>query len=98
MEIKELVGQGVNQLDELKNSELSFHNANLPVEILLPQRIRLLREHHGLSQQAVSELLSVSRSAYAYYEKGKYHMRLVDIIRLSRLYGVSVDFLLGLKV
>jgi len=82
-------------MDEIKNSSLSFHNANLSVKILLPQRIRLLREYHGLSQQTVSDLLSVSRSAYAYYEKGKNHMRLVDIIRLAKLYGVSTDYLLG---
>jgi len=82
-------------MDELNNSSLSFHNANLPIKILLPQRIRLLREYHGMSQQAVSELLSVSRSAYAYYEKGKYNMRPIDMIRLARLYGVSTDYLLG---
>lgn len=84
-------------MDELKNSVVSFHKASLPVNILVPQRIRLLREHHSLSQETVSDLLSVSRPAYAFYEKGKYNMRLVDLVRLARLYGVTTDYLLGIN-
>lgn len=84
-------------MDELKNSIISFHDANLPINILLPQRLKLLREHHELSQQTVSDLLSVSRSAYAYYENGKNDMRLSDLVRVARLFGVSTDYLLGIE-
>ena len=84
-------------MDELKNSAVSFYNAKLPVALLFSKRIRQLREYHELSQQTVSELLSVSRAAYGYYENGKNNIRLDDLIRLARLYGVSTDYLWGLS-
>ena len=60
------------------------------------QRLKEARIRKGLSQRALSDLIHVSRQAYSLYEKGFRHPGWDTMIALSRILGVSVDYLLGL--
>lgn len=58
------------------------------------KRIRELREKHGLTQDALAEILSVGPNVVGCYERGEYGPSKEVMIRLSRYFGVSSDYLL----
>lgn len=60
------------------------------------QRIRNLREDRDLKQRQVAEYLCCSQQVYSNYELGQRDVPTEVLIKLSNLYGVSVDYLLGL--
>ena len=49
----------------------------------------------GMLQQEVAEAVGVDRSAVAHWESGKAMPRAEKLITLARLYGCSVEQLLG---
>ena len=60
------------------------------------QRIRDLREDRDLKQREVAEYLSCSQRVYSNYELGQRDIPTDVLIKLSQLYNVSTDYLLGL--
>lgn len=60
------------------------------------RRIRDLREDRDLKQRQVAQYLNCSQQVYSNYELGQRDIPTDVLIRLSVLYGVSVDYLLGL--
>lgn len=61
---------------------------------MLGTRIAMLRHAHGMNQQALAKELGVSASAVGMYEQGRREPPAAVIVRLSRLFSVSCDFLL----
>ncbi len=59
-------------------------------------RIRDLREDRDLKQREVAAFLNCSQQVYSNYELGQRDVPSETLIRLSRLYNVSVDYILGL--
>ena len=59
------------------------------------QRIRDLREDHDLTQRKLAEMIGMSQTGYSKYETGENDIPTGILIRLSRLYDVSIDYLLG---
>lgn len=64
---------------------------------MLYTRIRMLREHIGLSQSALAQALGIHRATYARYEKGERDIPLDAAIRIAQYHGVSLDYLVGLS-
>ncbi|HIT33562.1 MAG TPA: helix-turn-helix transcriptional regulator [Candidatus Faecousia intestinigallinarum] len=60
------------------------------------RRIRDLREDHDYKQRQVAEYLHCSQQVYSNYELGQRDIPTEVLIRLSQLYEVSVDYILGL--
>lgn len=58
-------------------------------------RIRDLREDRDWNQTKVAEYLGVRQTTYSKYELGKLPLPVDVLLKLSELYGVSVDYLLG---
>ena len=58
-------------------------------------RIRDLREDRVWNQTKVAEYLGVRQTTYSKYELGKLPLPVDVLLKLSDLYGVSVDYLLG---
>lgn len=58
-------------------------------------RIRDLREDRDWNQTKVAEYLGVRQTTYSKYELGKLPLQVDVLLKLSDLYGVSVDYLLG---
>ena len=78
--------------------ELTYHPLGGGVlKIKMGERLQLLRKLCGWKQWEVAEKLHRSRSTYAYYEIDKTRPEYETLIGLSSLYGVSVDFLMGLR-
>jgi transcriptional regulator with XRE-family HTH domain len=61
------------------------------------KRIRDLREDHDKTQQEIAEVLGTSQTMYARYERGANEMPIRHLIVLCKYYGVSADYILGLK-
>lgn len=60
------------------------------------QRIRDLREDRDWKQRQVAEFLNCSQQVYSNYELGQRDIPTEILIKLSTLYNVSTDYLLGL--
>lgn len=61
----------------------------------LGYNIRTQRKKHSISQLALARQLNVSQSAVAHYEKGDREPTIDNLIRLSDIFGVSIDALVG---
>ncbi|MCD4836808.1 helix-turn-helix domain-containing protein [Phocea massiliensis] len=60
------------------------------------ERIEQLREDSDLTQQEVADILVLNREVYRRYEKGEREIPVWAVIRLSKFYGTSTDYILGL--
>ena len=60
----------------------------------LADKIVQLRKSHGLSQEKLAEQLDVSRQAISRWESGTAMPDANNILQLSRLFGVTTDYLL----
>ena len=58
-------------------------------------RIRGLREDRDLNQTQVAKMLMMSQTGYSKYETGENDIPTAVLIKLSRFYQVSIDYLLG---
>ena len=61
------------------------------------ERKRELREDNDCTQQQIAKLLNTTQQAYCRYEKGINELPIRHLITLSRFYGVSSDYILGLS-
>lgn len=60
----------------------------------LGEKIQKLRQQQGLSQDALAEKLGVSRQAVSKWERDEAVPELEKIVKLSEVFGVSLDMLL----
>lgn len=61
------------------------------------QRLRDLREDADMNQTQVAKYLGMSQTGYSKYETGENDIPTLVLIRLSQLYHVSIDYLLGVS-
>ncbi len=59
-------------------------------------RLRDLREDADLTQDALVQLLGMPKTTYTNYEQGKREPPFSLIIRLAKMYNVSIDYIAGL--
>lgn len=60
------------------------------------KRIRELREDRDLTQKQMANFLHCSQQVYSNYELGQRDIPTDILIRLSRFFDVSTDYILGL--
>ncbi len=60
------------------------------------RKLRDLREDSDKTQREVAEVLGISQSAYARYERGANELPIRHLTTLCRYYHVSADYILGL--
>lgn len=60
-------------------------------------RIRALREDNDYTQKQIANYLKCDQSLYSKYERGERDIPLYILIKLSDLYGKSIDYLIGRK-
>lgn len=61
------------------------------------KRIKDLRENHDMLQKDVAKLLGISQQYYSEYEKGNRTIPIQHLITLSKFYGTSIDYIVGLS-
>ena len=60
-------------------------------------RLKSLRLEKDLYQSDIAKIIGVTTSAYSFYENGKRDMSTDIVIKLSKFFDVSVDYLLGIS-
>lgn len=63
---------------------------------ILAKRLKKLREEKKVSQKKVANLLNITQSAYAMYERKNRNPGPESLIFLANYFNVSTDYLLGL--
>ena len=66
-------------------------------EILHYRRLRDLREDHDLTQDELVAILGMHKTTYTTYEQGKREIPFALVIRLAKLYNVSIDYIAELS-
>ena len=64
---------------------------------MFSDRLKELREANGYNQEYVAEYLGVKQQTYSRYENNITEPDIKSIIKLTKLYNVSADYLLGLS-
>ena len=59
------------------------------------RRIRDLREDHDKTQSQIANVLGISQTMYARYERSANELPIRHLIVLADYYGVSTDYILG---
>ncbi|MCL2837549.1 MAG: helix-turn-helix domain-containing protein [Oscillospiraceae bacterium] len=59
------------------------------------QYLRDLREDNDKTQKQIAEILGISQTMYARYERGANEMPMRHFIRLCKYYNISADVALG---
>ena len=62
---------------------------------MFDERLRLLRKKHGYTQVSLAETIGVSKGTVAMWETGKRTPDFETLIRLSDLFDVRTDYILG---
>ena len=60
-------------------------------------RIRDLREDNEFTQDQLVKILNMHKTTYTNYEQGKREIPFELVIKLAKLYNVSIDYIAGLK-
>ena len=60
-------------------------------------RLRALRVDRDLTQKEVGAVISKSQQGYSHIEEGRAELKIDDMIKLCRFYGVSADYFVGLS-
>lgn len=63
----------------------------------LSKRLVEVRKANNLSQREVAKMIGLPERSYRRYELGESVPVISSIVALAQLYGVSADYLLGLK-
>ena len=59
--------------------------------------LRALREDRDLTQSEITAYLGTTQQVYSRYENGVNEMPVRHVAALCRFYGVSADYVLGLR-
>ena len=60
-------------------------------------RMRNLREDRDLTQKEVGVVINKSQQGYSHIEDGRAELKIDDMIKLCKFYGVSADYFIGLS-
>lgn len=64
--------------------------------MMIYRRVRDLREDRDLTQKEISHILNCSQQVYSNYELGQRDIPTDILIKLSKIYNVSIDYILGM--
>ena len=59
-------------------------------------RLKNLREDRDLKQREVAKVINKSQQGYSHIEEGRAELKIDDLIKLCRFYGVTADYLIGM--
>lgn len=63
---------------------------------IFSERLKELRKVSGYTQQQIAEKLNVRQQSYMRYENGTGEPNLETVAAISKIFDVTVDYLLGL--
>ena len=67
------------------------------IKVEVGKRIKESRKLAGYTQKQVAAILLMTQRQYSRFENGIFELSYSQLIKISELFDVSVDYLLGLK-
>lgn len=64
-------------------------------KISIAEHLRKIRLEHNLKQKEIAQAVGIDRSAYSFYETGKTRPSVETLYAISKIYNVSVGYLIG---
>lgn len=61
------------------------------------RRMRDLREDSDLTQKQIGAIINKSQQGYSHIEDGRAELKIEDLIKLCKFYGVSADYFIGIS-
>lgn len=61
------------------------------------KKLKELRKEKGLTQEALAHIFNVSKTTICQYETIKQEPDLTLLVKISRYFGVTTDYLLGIE-
>lgn len=77
-------------ISNIKGYNIKPMNSNIMCKRLREERVK-----NNLSQEKIAKLLNITQSHYATYENGHNIIPITKLIKLSKLYKTSIDYLIG---
>jgi len=65
------------------------------MKVKFAERLKELRKEKKLTQKQLSKLINVSEDCIYFWEKARSEPSILDLINLSNIFEVSVDYLIG---
>lgn len=62
-----------------------------------PEMLKEIRQEKNMSRQQLADLIFVNKRTISYWETGQRECNLDQLATLSKIFGVSTDYLLGLE-
>jgi transcriptional regulator with XRE-family HTH domain len=62
----------------------------------MTQRLKQLRIAAGHNQKYIAKHLYIKQNTYSQYENGVHQIPINALVKLAKLYNVSIDYLVGL--
>lgn len=62
---------------------------------IFAQRLKRLREEHGLSTRALGEIVGTSNATISRYETGRRDPDLILVHNIAEYFGVTIEYLCG---
>ncbi|MBR5527977.1 MAG: helix-turn-helix transcriptional regulator [Clostridia bacterium] len=59
------------------------------------EKLKTLRKELGMTQSDIGEILGIMQTVYSRYERGAATIPVEFLLKLSDLYNVSTDYILG---
>lgn len=64
--------------------------------VVFSERLKELRLEARMTQHQIAKRLKIAQSSYVRYEYGKREPNLQTVAEITKIFGVSCDYLLGL--
>lgn len=68
------------------------------MNVIVGNKLKILRKNKKMSQEEVADFLHISQSAYARMESGESHSWANHILRICKIYDITPDELLKMEV
>jgi transcriptional regulator with XRE-family HTH domain/virulence-associated protein VapD len=94
------IKEGIFPLTQTERKDLNLDGAKTNEQnksAHFPKTIREQRKERGLTQQKVADCLGVTKSTIGLYETGDNVPDIKNLYKLSKLLGLSADYLIGLS-
>ena len=60
----------------------------------MKNKLKELRKNSALTQKQIADVLGIDRSTYSYYENGKASPSLAVLMRIAKVFNVTLDYVI----
>ena len=64
---------------------------------IFSRRFKMLKDEHSMTLEEIADFLGVSRQSIIYYTMGDRIPKVPILIKIAKMFGTSVDYLLGVS-